>query len=49
MLIMPDLKDIIRDKQDIIEKQKYQINMLQNDLHRMFMKLQELNASVEKK
>tara|TARA_R110000824_G_scaffold67948_1_gene176023 strand:- start:179 stop:328 length:150 start_codon:yes stop_codon:yes gene_type:complete len=49
MLVTPDLKDIVRDKQDIIEKQKFQIKMLQKDLHKMFIKLKEINASVEKK
>ena len=40
---MPDLKDVVKDKQDVIDKQRYQIKMLQKDLHKMFLKLKEIN------
>ena len=34
------------DYEKIIENQKYQIRMLQKDLHKMFIKLQDLSALV---
>ena len=49
MLVMPDLKDVVKEKQIIIDSQKYQIDMLQKDLYKMIIKLKEINASVEKK
>ena len=36
------------DYEKIIENQKYQIIMLQKDLHKMFIKLQDLSALVGK-
>lgn len=36
------------DYEKIIENQKYQIRMLQKDLHKMFIKLQDLSALVGK-
>ena len=45
---MPDLKDIIKDNQTTINKQKYQIEQLQKDLYKMFVKIKELNASLER-
>lgn len=45
---MPDLKDVIKDNQIIIDRQKFQIEQLQKDLHKMFIKIKELNASLGK-
>ena len=32
MLVEPDIKDIVKEKQDLIDRQQFQIKMLQMDL-----------------
>jgi uncharacterized coiled-coil protein SlyX len=47
MLVVPDLKDNIKELNKIINKQNYQIEQLQKDLMVMFNRLKEINATVE--
>ena len=48
MLVEPDIKDIVKEKQDLIDRQQFQIKMLQMDLQVMYTKLKELNERLEK-
>ena len=43
MLVEPDIKDIVKEKQDLIDRQQFQIKMLQMDLQVMYTRLKELN------
>ena len=36
---MPNIEKIIKSYKDLIEKQKYQIKMLQKDLYRMYLRI----------
>ena len=41
MLVMPDLEQIIKDKQKLIDHQQFQIDKLQKEVYKMFLKLEE--------
>ena len=43
MLVMPDLKEEVIDKQKKIEQQKYQIKQLQKNLKVMFLRIKEMS------
>ena len=49
MLVMPSLKEEIKEQQEIIKHQKYQIKKLQKDLYLMYTRLQEVDASLDQK
>jgi len=44
MLVMPDLKQIIKDKQKLIDHQQFQIDKLQKEVYKMFLKLKEFDV-----
>tara|TARA_R110002020_G_scaffold2529_4_gene12115 strand:- start:4184 stop:4336 length:153 start_codon:yes stop_codon:yes gene_type:complete len=44
MLVMPDLKDIIKDKQQLINNQRFQIDKLQKEVYKMYLKIKELDV-----
>ncbi len=44
MLVMPDLKQIVKEYKSTIDKQAYQIKKLQEDLHTMWLRLERVNG-----
>ena len=44
-----DIKDIVKEKQDLSDRQLFLIKMLQMELQVMYTKLKELNERLEKK
>ena len=44
MLVMPDLKEIIKEKQELINNQRFQIEKLQKEVYTMYLRLKEFNV-----
>ena len=44
MLVMPDLEQIIKDKQTLIDHQQFQIDKLQKEVYTMYLRLKEFDA-----
>jgi len=43
LVTMPNTKEELKEAQETIDKQKYQIEQLQKDLHTMFCRLKEFD------
>ena len=46
---MPDLKDIIKDKQKLIDQQQFQIDRLQKEVYKQYMRIRELDVRLVEK
>jgi len=44
MLMMPDLKEIIKEKQELINNQRFQIEKLQKEVYKMYLRIKGFNA-----
>ena len=49
MLVTPDLKQIIKDKQKLINSQQYQIDKLQKEVYKQYMRIRELDVRLVEK
>ena len=46
---MPDLKEIIKEKQELINNQRFQIEKLQKEVYTMYLRLKEFDARLVEK